>query len=117
MKKLESIKFNQMTTEELKKAFAVIQHQNLAQMRDYIQRMYFLNRGAITKKKLIENVQAIHQFNSDFVETVIKIWVDFALIFEDVKGVFKVCTDEFWNLRDEKIIEERFKKEQHEPKI
>ena len=56
MKKLETIKFSEMTTEELKKAFALIQHQNLAQMRDYIQKMYFLNRGAITKKKLIENV-------------------------------------------------------------
>lgn len=114
MKKLETIKFNEMTTEELKTAFAVIQCQNLAQMRDYIQKMYFLNRGAITKKKLIENVQSIHQFNSNFVEVVIKIWVDFALIYEDVKGVFKVCTKEDWQKRDEKIIESRFKKEQHE---
>ena len=111
---MQTIKFSEMTTEELKTAFAVIQCQNFAQMRDYIQKMYFLNRGAITKKKLIENMQSIHQFNTEFIELVINIWCDFALIFEDVKGVFKVCTNEDWQKRDGKIIEERFKKEQHE---
>ena len=111
---MTTIKFSEMTTDELKKAFALIQHQNLGQMRDYIQKMYFLNRGLITKKKLIENIQSIHQFNSEFVEIVIKIWVDFALIYEDVKGVFKVSTNEDWQQRDEKIISSREKNQQHE---
>ena len=49
MKKLETIKFSEMTTEEIKNYVSVLMCQNYSQIRDYIF-LHFLNSKEVVKK-------------------------------------------------------------------
>lgn len=105
---MQQIKFNELTTTELKKLFSMYGGNNLGQMKDFVKERYFGKRVIMTKTELERKIKHIYQLSDSNLmpETVILTWINFQLIVKEKNGL-RIATQEDWNIRDEKILESR----------
>jgi hypothetical protein len=110
-----SVKFEEMTTEEIKNYVSVLMCQNYSQIRDYIF-LHFLNSKEVVKKAILAK-RIFERYNDTFkaetIASVIKDYINMGILFDVGNGNVKISTPEDWTQRDEKIINQR-EKEQHE---
>ena len=110
-----NVKFEEMTTEEIKNYVSVLMCQNYSQIRDYIF-LHFLNSKEVVKKAILTK-RIFDRYNGTFkaetIASVIKDYINMGILFDIGGGSVKIAMPEDWQQRDEKILNNR-SNNQHE---